>query len=92
MVVFFSDTSDSSRAMVCRKMAQAYTNRNVKIRVHVFRENTQKIPILIVIFQRPVIKLSPIALSGPDTSADACVSGRFDVVYQPKIGKISKNF
>ena len=42
MVVVFSDNSDILGAKVCRKMPQAYTNRNVKIRVKVFRKNTQK--------------------------------------------------
>ena len=36
-----------------------------------FRKNTQKIPILIAIFQRPVIKPSATEIRGPDTSADA---------------------
>ena len=51
-----------------------------------FRKHIQKIPILIAIFQRPVIKPSAIEMRGPDTF------GRFDVVCQPKIDKIGKNF
>ena len=54
-------------------MAQAYTNRYVKIRVKFFRKNTQKIPNLIATFQRPVMKPSATEMRGPDTSADAFV-------------------
>ena len=42
MVVVFSDNSDSVGAMVCLKMAQAYTNRNVKIRVKVSAKTSKK--------------------------------------------------
>ena len=59
---------------ICRKMAQAYTKRNVKIRVKVFFAKTpKKIPILIAIFQRPVIKPPATEMRGPDTPADAYV-------------------
>ena len=74
MVVVFSDNSDSFGAMVCRKMAQAYTNRNVKIRVQVFsQKHPKKYPILIAIFQRPVLKPAVTEMRGPDTLAEAYV-------------------
>ena len=58
--------------MVCRKMAQAYTNRNVKIRVSFFAE-TQNYSNFNYHFHRPVINSSATAMKGPDTSADAYV-------------------
>ena len=59
--------------MVCRKMAPAYTNRNVKIRVSFFAETHKKIPILIAILKQSVVNPSATEMRGPDTSADAYV-------------------
>ena len=42
MVEVFLDISDSFRATVCRKVDQAHTNRNVKIRVKVFSQKHSK--------------------------------------------------
>ena len=74
MVVVFSDNSDNFEALVCQKMAQAYTNRNVKIRVKDFwQKHLKKIPVLFAIFQRLVMKPSTTEMRGPDTSADVYV-------------------
>ena len=88
MVVVFRINRIASEQRFCRKMAQAYTKRNVKIRVKFFFAKTpKKIPILIVVFQRPVKDPSTTEMRGPVLSADVF----FGVVYQPKICKIGKN-